>query len=450
MRFRDRTEAGTALGATLRGHLGGDVVVVGLPRGGIPVAAEVARALDAPLDVLCVRKLGHPARPELGLGAIGEDGVRVLDDGLVARTGVTERMLAAVEARERTELDRQVHRFRPGGRPIPLTGRTVVIVDDGLATGGTARAAIGVARTRGARRVVLAVPVAAPDSAARLRPVVDDLVALVTPPGFTAVGACYDDFSPTSDDEVVAALRANAAPAGDDPGPPSHRRAEISIPCRDATLLGFLDVPSHARGVVVFVHGSGSSRHSSRNQAVAARLNQAGFATLLFDLLTSTEAADRRLVFDIDHLTTRLEDTLDWLDTRPELARLPIGLFGASTGAAAAVRVAAEPTSSVATVISRGGRVDLAGGALGAIRCPVLLIVGGADQPTLELNEAAARRLHAPFRLEVVPGAGHLFEEPGALGRVAALSAAWCTRVLGSEVTKVRTVPGGGLSRPGR
>ena len=437
MIFANRRRAGQALGQALRSRLTqtSDVTVVGLPRGGVPVAVEVAKALHAPLDVLCVRKLGFPGHPELGMGAIGEEDVRVLDDDLIARGRVTEPAIDAVEARERVELARRVDRYRRGRAPLPLRDRTVVIVDDGLATGGTARAAVQVAYARGARRVVVAVPVAAPDSLAALRADADAVLALAAPERFVAVGAWYEDFTPTSDADVLAALD-EAARERETASPPAAR-TDVRIPADDVSLPGFLDVPAEPRGVVVFVHGSGSSRHSARNQAVAAHLNRHGFATLLFDLLTDREAADRTNVFDVELLSHRLSLAVDFLGSRLELRGQPVGLFGASTGAAAAIQVAAAPTSTIQAVVSRGGRPDLARAALGALRCPVLLIVGGADLPTLEVNEYASARIHSPHLVEIVPGATHLFEEPGALERVARLATGWFER----HLTTVAGIP---------
>jgi predicted phosphoribosyltransferase len=206
MRFEDRHDAGRRLADRLAGLAPDDPVVLGLPRGGVPVAAEVARALNAPLDTILVRKLGVPSRPELAMGALGEDGVRVIDATLVERLGISDRALARVESRERLELARRVRRYRGDRPPIALTDRTVVIVDDGLATGATARAAVAVARARGARRVVVAVPVAPPETVVALGEQADEVVALDTPSTLSAVGAAYVDFRPTSDEEVVALL----------------------------------------------------------------------------------------------------------------------------------------------------------------------------------------------------------------------------------------------------
>jgi pimeloyl-ACP methyl ester carboxylesterase len=216
-------------------------------------------------------------------------------------------------------------------------------------------------------------------------------------------------------------------------GEPTPDRREVTITDGAARLPGTLTVPPSPAGVVLFAHGSGSSRHSPRNVRVAAALNEAGQATLLFDLLSDAEAADRGNVFDIPLLGRRLLAAHHWLDAQAGVGRLPVGYFGASTGAAAALWAAAEQDGKVAAVVSRGGRPDLAGARLGEVTAPTLLIVGGRDELVLELNRDAQRRLSAPSRLEVVPGAGHLFEEPGALDAVTRLAADWFARHLGAD-----------------
>jgi putative phosphoribosyl transferase len=213
MPFLDRAHAGRRLAGQLTHLRGADVAVLGLPRGGIPVAFEVAQILGAALDVIVVRKLGLPNQPELAMGAIGEDGVRIINRTVVIGERVTESEFARVEHVERAELERRARRFR-GDRPrAPLTGRTTVIVDDGIATGSTARAACQVARAQGAARVVLAVPVAPRAAIPGLSSVADEVVCLETPDRFLAIGQWYSDFSQTSDDEVVALLRRAATPA---------------------------------------------------------------------------------------------------------------------------------------------------------------------------------------------------------------------------------------------
>ncbi|MEV7807127.1 phosphoribosyltransferase family protein [Microbispora sp. NPDC088329] len=206
--FVDRRDAGLRLGERLR-RLPGmqDAVVLGLPRGGVPVAFQVARALGAPLDVIVVRKLGVPYQPELGFGAIGEGGVRVMNPDVVRLANITGGEMAEVERHERAELERRARRFRGDREPVDLAGRTVIVVDDGIATGGTARAACRVARAHGASRVVLAVPVGAPETIASLRRDADEVVCLDTPDHFYAIGAWYDDFTQASDEDVVECLR---------------------------------------------------------------------------------------------------------------------------------------------------------------------------------------------------------------------------------------------------
>jgi len=209
---------------------------------------------------------------------------------------------------------------------------------------------------------------------------------------------------------------------------------EVRLRAGRVELDGDLALPAEAVGVVLFAHGSGSSRHSPRNRQVAAALRQAGLATLLLDLLTTAEEElDRvtaELRFDVAMLAERLVAAVDWLLADAATAGLPVGAFGASTGAGAALVAAVERPGAVAAVVSRGGRPDLAGAALAQVRAPTLLVVGGNDPQVLDLNRAALARLPTSSRLEVVPGATHLFEEPGTLDQVARLAAAWFTRHL--------------------
>jgi putative phosphoribosyl transferase len=205
--FVDRRDAGRQLGERVRARAFERPVVLALPRGGVPVGAEVAVALRAPLDVLLVRKLGVPDQVELAMGAIGEDGVRVLNARVLRVARVSDAEVADVEAGERAELERRVQRYRGDRGRIDLTGRTAILVDDGIATGSTARAACEVARIQGAARVVFAAPVAPPSAIAELRAVADDVIAILTPERFYAIGQFYENFTQTSDDEVVRLLR---------------------------------------------------------------------------------------------------------------------------------------------------------------------------------------------------------------------------------------------------
>jgi putative phosphoribosyl transferase len=217
---------------------------------------------------------------------------------------------------------------------------------------------------------------------------------------------------------------------------PGHATQErdVEVTARGATLAGTLTLPTAARGVVVFAHGSGSGRFSPRNRAVAGVLVEAGLATLLMDLLTADEEAEDmrtgHLRFDIPLLADRVVSAVDWLSSQPTIAALPVGCFGASTGAAAALVTAAERPQRVRAVVSRGGRPDLAGDALRRVEAPTLLIVGGRDTVVIQLNRQAQAVLRGESKLVIVPGASHLFEEPGALEQVAALARDWLLRYL--------------------
>jgi putative phosphoribosyl transferase len=432
--FRDRVDAGRRLAASLR-HLAGEgTVVLGLPRGGVPVAYEVAAQLGAPLDVLVVRKLGVPYQPELAMGAVGEDGVRVLNPDVLAAAYVSESELEEVDRRQRREVERLAALFRGGRAATPLEGRTVVLVDDGIATGSTASAACQVARARGAARVVLAVPVAPRQSLLALEEVADEVCCLASPEPFRAVGQWYEDFTQTTDAEVISLLARSRSPAAAPTPPPPdlHPLREVEVEVRDGIRLrGVLAVPPAMRGMVVFAHGSGSGRHSPRNAMVASVLQRAGLGTLLFDLLTVDEEQHRSEVFDIELLAGRLEEVTCWLRSQPEAGGASVGYFGASTGAGAALCAAARQGAEIAAVVSRGGRPDLAGESLGEVRAPTLLIVGGRDEIVLRLNEQARAKLRCENRLVTVPGATHLFSEPGTLAIVAELARDWFLAHLG-------------------
>ena len=337
-RFRDRREAGRALAAALGELAKAEPIVVALPRGGVPVGYEVARELGAPLDIALVRKLGAPMQPELGIGALGEDGAAIVDTAAMASIGVSREQLAEIVARERTELARRAGLYRPGRPPLDVSGRVVVLVDDGIATGATAVAAARVLKARQARAVILAAPVCPRGVGERLESEFDAVLCLRSPEPFLGVGGAYEDFSQTTDDEVIELLTRKA---------PAEREDEetgeqpVSIPAGPGiALVGDLRTPASPTALVVFAHGSGSSRRSPRNRAVAERLNRAGLATLLVDLLTEDEARERANVFDIDLLAERLLAACEWAEHADAVADLPLGLFGASTGAAAALRAA--------------------------------------------------------------------------------------------------------------
>ncbi len=416
--FADRTDAGRQLAAKLV-TMGFDrPIVYALPRGGVPVALEIAGALHAPLDLVLVRKIGAPGAPEVALGAIveGEHPQTVINENVRRMSGAEDDYLERARERELLELERRRKRYL-GDRPrLDPKGRTAIIVDDGLATGATAKAAIMAIKRQGAAKIVLAVPTAPEDALADMRKLADLVVCLHPAVYFNGVGAFYDDFHQLTDEETLGLLRQGWVED-------SFARRQIAVPPNG--LTGDLCVPPDPRGIVLFAHGSGSSRLSPRNVAVAGTLNAQGFATLLLDLLTENEARDRRNVFDIPLLAERLVEAELWISSEPDIADLPLGLFGASTGAAAAMLAAAELHNRVEAIVSRGGRADLAGPQLAQVSAPTLLIVGGDDGDVLTLNRKALASLKCEKLLKIVPGATHLFEEPGALEAVTDMAGAW-------------------------
>lgn len=437
--FVDRRDAGRQLARRLLPYRHLTPVVLGLPRGGIVVAYEVAEELGAPLDVCVVCEIGAPAQPELGIGAVGEDGVLFVDREAVARAGVSEDELTALVEQQRAEVTEHVGRFRRGAPPIPVRDKVVLLVDDGITSGGTARAAMEVLASRGAARIVLAVPVGSTETLDALASAADELVCLRPEKDFTSVGESYEDFSATTDHDVVDLHdRARARPP--DTEEPRRRSSassrapevhNVRVPGGESLLEGKLVVPLSARGLVVFAHGSGSGRHSPRNRYLARELEGAGFATLLFDLLGPEEAmigalAPRR--FDIELLASRLAAAVDWAREQPSTRRLPIGLFGSGTGAAAALVAAAERPQLVCAIVSRAGRLDLVDAWLPRVTTPTLLVVGAADPQALATNRSASERLAGERQLEIVPNARRLFEEPGALDHVARAATAWFAR----------------------
>ena len=439
MVFEDRADAGRLLGEALKPLARTRPVVLGIPRGGVELAVEVARALGVAPGVIIARKIGAPGHEELAIGAVAEGGARVKDAALCDMLGVDDFEFERRAAHAAGEVLRRAHLFRRGGEAEPIRDRTVIVVDDGLATGATMEAAVESLRDGGAARIVVAVPVGARETVERLSAKADDVVCLSAPADFGAVGRFYRSFPQLEDDEVLALLGAGGAPA-DPPETADGTREldDVGSPGVAATLTA----PRDATGVVVFAHGSGSGRHSPRNRAVAAELNRHGIATLLLDLLTPEEQEVDELGgayrFDIGLLTRRLIAAIDWLGADPRLGGLPVGAYGASTGAAAALGAAARRSHRVKAVVSRGGRVDLVAPAeIRKVRAPVLLIVGSLDPEVLALNRETFTLLRGEKELRVVDGAGHLFEEPGAMAQVASATVRWFDECFSAPADRV-------------
>ncbi len=440
--FKDRTDAGQALASRLGKYADrNDVVILGLPRGGLPVAFEIAKELRAPLDVFMVGKLGFPGQPELALGAVTAGGIKVYNRELLEHAGLSEANMDPAANKKILDLERKEARYRLGNPAVPLEDRTVILVDDGTATGASMRAALRALRKMKPKYVVAAVPVASKDGLRIVEQEADETMCLQASEPFYSVGQWYEDFRQVSEEEVIHYLEMSrhwhpkAAPKGKrSNATPTDEPIAVRIKAGGVLLAADLTLPREARGAVLFAHGSGSSRHSPRNRQVARVLNEAGMATLLMDLLTGDEeAADQdtgEYRFDIGLLAERLVDATRWALEDARLAHLKLGYFGASTGAAAALMAAARLPGSLGAVVSRGGRPDLAAEALPKVIAPTLFIVGGEDKTVLDLNRRAMASMRSEKKIEIVPGATHLFEEPGALEEVSRLATEWFAKHL--------------------
>jgi putative phosphoribosyl transferase len=452
------------LAASLAHHAAGaDVAVLGLARGGVPVAREVADATGATFGVLTARRIGVPGMEEVALGAIAEGSRRFVASAVSRYIGVPESLGATLAARERERLERQASLYRASLAFPDLEGRTVILVDDGIATGATLRAAVRSVRSVRPKRVVAAAPVASRWGADEVRADVDELVVLITPPGLELVERAYDDYRALTDDDVLALLRGPArrvsmtvhdirerlgrALAGSAPDVRDQERA-IVIPVADGAVAGDLGVPpaastpggpqgaANARGLVVLAAAGGSGRNDYRDRYLAGRLRMAGYATLRLDLLTSADqhrgdgsSLGVAPAADVDRLAARVADACAWaIGANIPGARRTV-LIGSGLVGAVVLVAAAERPGSIWSVIARGARVHLASHALTRVRLAVLLVVGGADRETASANAEARRKLPTGARLVTVPHAGRGFDEPGTLGALAEHVVSWLERL---------------------
>jgi len=424
-RFLDRGDAGVRLARALAPLRGRHPLVLGIPRGGVAIGRVIADQLDGDLDVVLVSRISAPGHEGVALGAIDESGHMQMSGDAVA-VGADTDYLHRETTRQLDRLWQRRRLYSPHRSPRDPVGRLVVVVDDGLATGAAMQAALRAVRRQHPARVIAAVPVGSPDSLVSIRALADDVVCLCSPDDFHSVGQYYHAFPALEDGDVVQCLRKRDA-TEEETADGIERSMQFVV---DGMFLeGDLQLPPRARGLVVFVHGSRSCRHNPRDRYLASMLQNRGFATLLFDLLSVNEDQAVSGRFDVSELSHRLEAVLRSVKTDGALRDLPVGLFGAGAGAAVALIVAAG-NSDVRAVVSRGGRPELAGSTiLPQVSAPVLLIAGGADSQIIAMNRATLAVIpHADLML--VPGATHLFQEEGALESVAALASSWFARLL--------------------
>lgn len=429
--IKNRETAGRLLAQELKRMEWQDTLILALPRGGVPVAAEIAKELNLPWDLLLVKKIGAPGQPEFAIGAISENENPVWDYASISLLSIQKSNLDKLVEKTRDKILEQAKKWRKGRIPLSVKNQTVIVVDDGLATGMTMHAAVKFLRHQGVEKIVIAVPVASRSAEDSFRTEVDQVIALQTPEPFFSVGQWYEDFEQVTDETVASFLTGGVQLETD--------IETIEIPVQDFSLHGELSIPQNPKAIVIFAHGSGSSYRSPRNKYVAKALNRLGFVTLLFDLLTFEEGENRSNVFNIPLLSERLQIATRWIRNYDTLKSLSIGYFGASTGAAAAL-VAASKQKDISSVVSRGGRPDLAEEALDQVQCPTLLIVGGNDYGVIELNQKAREQLKHG-ELVIVPGATHLFEEEGTLDEVVEYAGDWFTNTLTKESVDLTLKP---------
>jgi len=436
--FIDRTSAAVELAEALSAYRDKHPLVLAVPCGGVPIGRVVADTLGGDLDVVLVRALVASSGSTTVQGFIDELGIVRLSDA-AHRAGIDVGCVEDEASRQFGLLCDRRKLYSGGQAPLDPAGRIVIVVDDGIATGATLQAVLTSLRARRPTQLVCAVPIAAPESVAAIEALCDEMVCLAASQDAPTPGPHDQRFTPVDDGDVIALL--SGAPAM------SVRPAEIvartvRIAAGSIDVLGDLDVPAGAEGLVIFVHGRSSGRSSPRSRFLARMLGQRHLATLLCDLGCDAGPDGQALPADTAALAGRVESVLAWARSDACVRGLPIGLFGAGTGAAA-VLIAASKRPAVKAIVSRGGRLDFVGRtALARVTTPTLLIVGAADTDVLAVNRSAVASMHGKAKLSIVPEAGHLFGESGALEDVAVLASLWFRcHLTGSASASVRLPP---------
>lgn len=435
MVFKDRRDAGKQLAQLLTKQRENHPLIIALSKGGVVIGSEIAKTLKADLDLLVVKKIGIPEAPEYIIGAVTEQGHYYLNDAALSKAGLTPKDINPLIQQKQESILEKVLLYRNHRELSPISHRDVIVVDDGLASGSSARVSLEYLKSFHPHQLTLAVPVCPGRTIPLLTPYCDELVSLIQPQDLQPSSEYYGDYFQVTDQQVRLILNSFRKMKSTQPSRlsltpqkkvsiPLGQSIEIQIHDHHIQLPGLLHIPKLCYGIAIFSHGSGSSRLSPRNQKVASQLNAQGIGTLLFDLLTPQESNQSKNVFDIPLLGSRLLLSVNWIKNQPLIQDMPLGLFAASTGAAAALWAAAVLKDEINAVVSRGGRPDLAMSSLSEVVAPVLLIVGQKDAPVIELNQKAMQNL-PQSKLIVIPQASHLFEEPGTLEQVAQEAVSW-------------------------
>ena len=427
MTFRDRTDAGRKLAEALVPVLKPPCVIAGIPRGGVSVALPIVERFALPLTVVYARKLTAPTAPEFAFGAIDEDGHTIVDAQSVASLGLSPADVEQAKQRVSKEIRRRMTTYGVPALGHYLPDAAVVLVDDGLATGLTMRTALEYARRRGAREIIVAVPCASTSAAREFERMADRFVSLLVDPNFMAVGQYYRDFSPVSDDQVIAMLTGARGPAAQKlEGAAKDDLRLVFRNSRGLALTGRLLVPATPGPcpTVVFAHGWGSSKESPRNRAVAEALRRLGFAAFLFDFTGHGESEGTREDSTPEQQVNDLAAALNALEGFEEVDRHRLGVVGASSGGAVAVRGAARDPR-IRVLVLRSPNLAGAEDAVPRVRVPALLVVGEHDEPIRASLGPLFGRFGGPRALEIIPGGNHLFDDPAALTRATAATVAW-------------------------
>ncbi len=427
MEFLDRADAGTKLAEALEPILKPPCVIAGIPRGGVAVALPIVERFRLPLTVVYARKLTAPISPEFAFGAIDEDGHTIVESRSVAMLGLTPADVERAKERVSKEIRRRMTTYGVPALAHYLPNAAVVLVDDGLATGLTMRAALECARRHGAREIIVAVPCASEPAAREFVHAADRFVSLLVDPDFRAVGQYYADFSPVSDEQVIAMLAGARKAAAAGPGGAAGGAVRILFKnSRGFALAGRLLVPTspEPHPVVVFAHGRGSGKDSPRNLTVAEALRALGFAAFLFDFTGHGESEGTPEDSTQEQQVDDLAAALDALEALDDVDGHRLGVVGASSGAAVAVLAAARDTRIRALAL-RSPNLTGAEDSVSRVVVPTLLVVGEHDVPIRAAITPLLGRFGGPRTFEVVPRGDHLFEDPAALARATAATVAW-------------------------